>query len=336
MFGLSRKIAGIDIGFESIKIVGVKQSGQNNHVFGFNNVPLNRSIIESDHIADKNQIAELIKKGLSEAKPESVKVKGIVTVMPEYLVFSKTLQLPKMEEADLKNAALSHAQQYIPVSLNDVNIDSQTLIIHPDEPLVDVLVVATPKALVKEYQEIFKLVGVEILAIETKALAIARSIIAPTDTGGIILLEIGTTTSRVSLIDNLKTRFVSTTNIGSDQIIKPLISSTASADDLETAKYKTGLSDDLGPAATPIAKIIEDLTQAIRYHQNRDYKASRIVEIRICGRGAMIPGIAAAIEKQIKIKTVIGNFNLKNVPAGLDQRYAVALGLAMYKGDGSD
>lgn len=336
MFRFSRLITGIDIGFESIKIVAVEHSAKRRRVVGFIDIAVPSQIIESDHIKDKNKIAELIKKGLADAKPRSIKANQIVTVMPEFLVFSKTLQLPQMDESELKAAALNQAQQYIPVAVSDVNLDSQVLITHPDEPLVDVLVVATPKALVDEYLEMFKIINLDLLAIETKPIAAARAIISTTDNGGILIIEIGTVNSRISIVDNKQIRFVSTVNLGGDQIIQPLAPAGCSREDFLKAKYQTGFKDNSEAAAGVIAKIGQDLTQAIRYHQNRDYKASRIVEIRLCGQGALIPGIAAVIEKEVKIKTTLSTYILPKVPEGLDQRYAVALGLAMYQGDGSD
>jgi type IV pilus assembly protein PilM len=332
----SRQITGIDIGFESIKIVGVEHTGSRRRVVGFIDIPLSGQIIESDQIKDKNKIAELIKQSLSDAKPKAIHAKHIVTVMPEFLVFSKTLQLPKMDEKDLKTAAFNQAQQYIPVSINDVNLDSQILIAHPDEPLVDILVAATPKALVNEYLEMFKIINLDLLAIETKPIASTRAVISPTDTGGILIMEIGTVNSRISIVDNQQIRFVSTVNIGGDQIIKPLAPSGCTRDEFLKAKYQIGLTKDPDRASSAIAQIAGDLTQAIRYHQNRDYQASRISQIKLCGQGALIPGIGAAIEKEVKIKTVLASFNLPKIPDGLDQRYAVALGLAMYQGDGSD
>lgn len=334
MFGLSKKVVGLDIGFESIKVVCVEKSGENQKVVGFNEIPLPEPIIEADHIKDKSKIAELIKKGFATSQPQAIKAHLGIADIPEFLVFSKTIQLPKMEEAELKAAALNQASQYIPVAVSDVNIDSQVLIAHPDEPLVDVLVVATPKALINEYLEIFKLVGLEMLAFETKALAAVRSVIAPTDTEGILILEVGTVTSRVSIVDNRSVRFVSTINTGGDQIIRQLVDDVNNRQEFLEVKYKTGLKTKNDSAEMVVDKIVEDLVKAIRYHQNRDYKAGRIAEIRVCGSGALIPNICPTIQEKIKIKTVPAKYSLPHLPAGFDQRYAVALGLALYKREG--
>lgn len=336
MFGLSKQIVGLDIGFESIKVVCVEKSGKNRKVVGFNEIPLPEPIIESDHIKDKSKIAELIKKGFAASQPQAIKARFGVADIPEFLVFSKTIQLPKMEESELKAAALNQASQYIPVAISDVNIDSQVLIAHPDEPVVDVLVVATPKALINEYLEMFKLVGLEMLAFETKALAAVRSIVAPTDTAGILILEIGTVTSRISIVDNRSIRFVSTINTGGDQIIRQLVSDVNNRQEFLEVKYKTGLKIKNDSAEMIVDKIVEDLVKAIRYHQNRDYKAARIAEIRVCGSGALIPNICQTIQEKIKIKTVPGAYVLPNLPKGFDQRYVIALGLALYKEGSND
>lgn len=325
-----RSLVGIDIGFESIKIVAVKHRRKNPEVVGYVEIPLSGPIIESDHIKDKQAIADQIKKGLKSAIPHSISTRLATTVMPEFLVFSKTLQLPKVEnEKEMKMATLSQASKYIPVSMTDVNIDSEILITHPDEPVTDVLIAATPKALVDDYIDMFNMAGLSIVAIETKTIAASRAVVPPNSNLGLLILEIGTVSSRISIVDKGKIRFVLTINTGGDQVIRQIADSGLSKQDFLKHKYQQGIKDQISTAQPIIQKIVDDLVKAIRYHQTRDYKASRISKILLCGSGGLIPGMAKAIEDLIKIEVEAARFYLNKIPTGLDQRYSVALGLAL-------
>jgi len=331
LFEFKKMIAGIDISYESIKAVCVEHRGRKKRVTGMVEIPLSAPIIESDHIKDKEGIAELIKKGLSQAKPHPIKAKFAVIEIPDFLVFSKTLQLPKMREDELKTAALNQAAQYIPVSLVDVNVDSQILIAHPDEPVVDVLVLATPKALVEEYLQVFNLVGLEIMSIETKALATSRAVAPSKNHQGDLILEIGSTGSRITIAEEGNVRFVLTTNIGGDQIIQSMLPEPLDHDHFIEAKYKQGLSINPEAGRVVVGKISEEIIKAIRYHQTRDYRASQITKIQLCGSSALIPELAVEIQKQVNIRTELAKFSVDHLPEGFSQKYTVSLGLALYK-----
>lgn len=328
----SEGICGLDIGFESIKAVATRSSGGRFVVTGYHETPLDKPIIESDKISDKDKVAQLIRSTLSSALPHSIRTNRVTTVMPEFLVFSKTIQLPKMDnEKELKSAAISQMSQFLPIPLSDLNIDAQVLTSNAKQSLIDVLVAATPKAVVAEYVELFRLAGLEIVAVETKAIAATRAVVAKSDLGGLIILEIGTVNSRLAIVDRQIVRFVATINVGGNQLIRHLIQASTTQKDFLKAKYQTGIKGQEALVESELEKIRDGLVSAIRYHQSRDYEANRISEIRVCGSGALIPGICPAIQKQINIKTNPAKYFIINPPTGLDQRYTVALGLALIK-----
>ena len=132
MFNKKNSVLGLDIGFESLKLVELKQTSKGFELVGFIETPLTDKLLEKDRFRDKKAAAKYIKDACKKAKPNPITAKKIVAALPESFVFSKTIKLPKMAENDLANAVRTEASQYLPIPIDETYVDYQPLIIHPD------------------------------------------------------------------------------------------------------------------------------------------------------------------------------------------------------------
>jgi len=301
IFGKSNKVFGLDIGFEVIKLCELSRHGNSVHVVGLSEIPITERILEKDRIKNKAATANLIKEARRKAKPHSISASQIVTALPETFVFSKTIRLPKMSQIELQTAAPNEAAQYLPIPVSEVYVDYQILLTHPDEPLMDVLIAAAPKRLVDDYVEMAKMAGLELAALETKPIAAGRALIPEKSNEGIAILHMGTELSRISIWDNGKIRLVTTTAVGKNQILEFFQASNSSFSD----SSKIDLSDTEDLDVGPLSQIVEAVNEAIRYHQNRGYKPSKIARIEICGSAALVKNIDRYVEKNTKIPSRI-------------------------------
>lgn len=293
-------VFGLDIGYETLKLVQLSKKGKVINLVGCLDFPLTERIMERDSFKNKAATANLIKEACRKAKPYPIKAKKIVSALPETFVFSKTIQMPKMTDREYIEAVPSEAVQYLPIPVEEVYLDYQVLIAHPDESLVDILLVASPRKLVDEYVEVTKLAGLELVGLETKPLAVGRAATVSSPLNGSVIVEIGTEFSRVSIWDNNNIRLTTSVNIGKNQILEGLgVSGIA----LNSNASSVQLSED---AATIVTNLADEITNSIKYHQNRDFKPSPITKILLCGTGAAkIKDIDRYIEKKLKISTEI-------------------------------
>jgi type IV pilus assembly protein PilM len=171
-------VFGLDIGFETIKLVELKKNRHSIKLVGAKEVRLTERILERDSFRNKAATANLIKEACRSALPGPIRAKKIVTALPENFVFSKTIQMPKMSREELEKSIQIEAAQYLPIPAEEVYIDFQTLIVHPDESLTDILLVAAPKKLVDDYVEMTRIAGLELVALETKPIAVGRAVSA--------------------------------------------------------------------------------------------------------------------------------------------------------------
>ncbi len=282
-------VFGLDIGYETLKLVQLNKSKKSISLIGSVEIPLTQRILEKDCFKNKSATATLIRESCRKAKPEAIRAKKIVSALPETFVFSKTIQMPKMTDQEYQNAIPVEAAKYLPIPVEEVYLDFQPLIIHPDEPLVDILIVASPKKLVDEYVEVTKMAGFELVALETKPIAVGRAVSLSEQLIGTVIIEIGTEISRVSIWDNQNIRLISSINSGKNQIAE-----ASTEQDISHFKENPALNT-----------VITETLNAIKYHQNRDYKPNPIKKILICGSGAKLPGLADYFPEELKINTEV-------------------------------
>ena len=320
---LDSSVFGLDIGYETLRLVQVKKGLNGASLIGCSNIPLTEKILEKDRIRNKAEVASLIKEACRKAKPFPITAKRIVSALPETFAFSKTIQMPKMSAKDYAEAVPLEAAQYLPIPIGEAYFDYQTLIAHPEKDLVDILVVAAPKQLVEDYVEVTQMAGFELAALETKPLAIGRALLSPKEKDGTAIIEIGTEFSRISIWDGVNIRLSTTVGVGKNQLFEAL--GVVYHGNKISPSIDNKNSEEI---SIPLNEIVNETLSSIKYHRNRDFKAKEIKTILLCGSGAKIGGIDHFIEKSIKITTKI----MAPILAGktkLGTEYTTAYGLSL-------
>lgn len=324
-FPKSDAVFGLDIGYETLKLVQIRRRRGRVSLVGSAEVPLTERILERDHFKNKADTANLLKEAIRKAKPDSIDATKIISALPETFVFTKTIKMPKMSEKEYLTAIPAEASEFLPIPIEQVYIDFQVMISHPDEPLADILVAAAPKKLVDDYVEMASLAGLELVALETKSFAIGRAIMMQEKKDqGLAIVHIGTEFSRISILDSGATRLSSTVSVGKDQILENL----GYLGDGNVENMPKITEDVYSQITGTMSMITEELITAIKYHQNRDYKPRPIEKIILCGSSTGIEGLGEYIEKEIKIKTEIAKLALADNKV-LPPQYIAAFGLAL-------
>lgn len=316
-------VFGLDIGYETLKLVELKKKKNGIVLVGSVEIPLTERILEKDSFRNKAKTATLIKNACRKALPSPIRARKIISALPETFVFSKTIQIPKMKESEYAKAIPIEAAEYLPIPVEEVYIDYQTLIVHPDEALVDILIVASPKKLVDDYVEMTKMAGFELAALETKPLAVGRALKYSMQLDGSIVVEIGTEISRISIWENGSIRLNTTVATGKNQILESL-----SSEGFDVKNDKLDISEENSAASKVLSGIGDEIINAIKYNQNRAYNPKPISKIFLCGSGAKIKGMDWYINEATKIKTEIVSPKIKG-DVSLGTEYLTAFGLAL-------
>jgi type IV pilus assembly protein PilM len=327
MFNFSFKnydsVLGLDIGFQSLKLTQIRKSRKGVSLVGTVEIPLEEKILDRDKFRNKANTANLIKEAMKKAKPKEITARKIISALPETFVFSKTIKMPRMSAKQYMSAIPNEISSFLPTSVDNFYFDYQILVAHPDQELDDILVVATPKNLVDDYVEMAKLAGLELIALETKPLAVGRAIIDENDKDGCMIIHLGTEYSRIGIWDDGQLKLTTTVSTGQNQLLESL-NYVGKIGNRITKLSEENKKD----IAIPLNSIIEEAINAIKYHHNRSFKPKPIKKIILCGSGILIEGLDTIIEDEMKIKTEINKIKLSD-KAELEPQFVAAYGLAL-------
>jgi len=300
VLGLKSATFGLDIGFNTLKVVEVKGTGKGAHLVGAAELPIPENSLNKNGIQKRNELSQVIRQATLVAKPHRIGANIAVCGLPESLVFTKTLDLPKMNDAEIAKNIPFQAKDFLPLPIEETYMDWQTVGILPDGK-IEVLMVATPKVIVDAIIDTVKLAGFELLGLDTKPVALTRALVEEKDTNGYLILDIGAQTSSITCYDQGTVKLTSTIACGGDKVREE---------------------------PTSALKVISnEVMHSVKYYQNRIGQTQVFRKIILAGGGANLPDVARIIEGLLKIRTEIGKpvADIKDY----NPKFASALGLAM-------
>jgi type IV pilus assembly protein PilM len=325
---------GLNISDRSIKIAKLKKKREVLSLASFGEFEMKPGIIEEGEIKDQKALIEAIKLSVKKIKGEKLRTNYVVASLPEEKAFLQVIQLPILEEKELKDAVYYEAENHIPLLIGEVYLDSQTVkpvVDHLDHS--DVLIAAMPKKIVDPYLVSIKKAGLIPKILETESQAISRALIEnEVSPFPVLIIDIGLTKTCFIIFSGYSLRFTSSIPISSQKISDVLSTglgiSIAEAEDLKT---KAGLSQDFHKkredgseivvAAKRILEIADplmvDLVNRVKsylgYYQSyvsHEHLSSDVKEVKkilLCGDGASFKGLDDFLSVKLKIPVEIAN-----------------------------
>jgi len=340
-------VLGVDIGTASIKIVEVRKTSTLPKLINYgilrSNTHLDRpnSAIQSSalKIVEK-ETAELLKILIKEA---GFKAREAVASIPVFSAFITLLEMPQMPEADVAKAMAFQIKQHIPLPVSEVAIDWLKVGDKETEGGIkqQILLISIPKEIIKRYQNIFKLAGLRLKALEIESLSLARALVgsssAPT-----LIVDIGACSTNIAAIDQGFLKL----NVFSDIAGSSL--TTAIANGLgvnvkraENLKKQKGLKAERAEyelSTLPLPYLDAIIGESIRAKNKFEREQEKKIEkIFLAGGGANLSGIDEYFTKQMGAPVLIGDSlsalscppEIGILAKQLGSELAVAVGLAI-------
>lgn len=340
-------VLGVDIGTAAIKIVEIKKTSTLPKLINYgilkSNTHLDRpnSAIQSSalKIVEK-ETADLLKILLKEAKFQS---REAIASIPVFSAFVTLLEMPQMPEADVAKAMAFQIKQHIPLPISEVAIDWLKVgDRETDEGLKQqILLISIPNEIIKRYQNIFKLAGLKLKALEIESLGLARALVGsdPTPT---LLVDIGALSTNIAVIDQGFVKLNVFSDIGGASLTSAIANGLGiNVKRAEELKKQKGLK--AGPAeyelsTLPLPYLDAIIGEAIRAKNKFEREQNKKIEkIFLAGGGANLTGIEEYFTKQMGMSVSIGNAlsGLSHSPETeilakqLGSELAIAAGLAI-------
>jgi len=332
---------GLDLSPSSIKIIEATRSKQafKLKAFGEAQTPAN---LASDIERDKALIAATIKKLASDARVSS---KNVVVALSEANVYSRVVELPVLTETELNNAIKFEAEQYVPIPLEEVQIEHVVLKMPPkgsETAKMEILLVAAQKKAVERLEEIVTLADLTPVALETELLADLRAVSFQLEGNG-VLIDIGQNSTDVAVALEGSLKQVSTIGSGGEALTRAIATSLSlQLPQAEQYKRAYGLDNSQleGKVAVaildPLGVIVSQIKRNLAFiHQKYPQLALR--KAVLTGGSALMPNLSSYIADQLGLEVLLGDpfyaFDRNNhFPEPLAQvapRFTTATGLAM-------
>ncbi len=341
----SRKIEPIalDIGSTFIKLVQIKGSKGHYQLVKFGMVPLPPEVIVEGAVMDAGRVVEAIKELLTSQK---VKTKDVVISVSGSSVIIKRISVADMSDEELGESIKWEAEQYIPFSIDDVNVDFQKLGPGAQEGQADVLLVAVKKDKINDYINLVKEAGLEPAVMDVDAFALANmyELNYELEAGITALLNIGASVMNINILKDGMSIFTRDITVGGNRYTEALQREFGlTYEDAEKVKRGEAVE---GPDREQVAGVMSSVTEDIVAETQRSFEffrsttgSEKVTRVLVSGGCARIGNFTTVLSERIELPVEITNpfKNIKVDPKRFDPAWlqeagpqsAVAVGLAI-------
>lgn len=309
IFYHDKPVFGLDIGFDSIKVMQVNKDNKRNHtVQGYGITSFTPDAIKDGVIVDIETLAKAAKKLFDAHIVGDITTRRVALAVPSTRTFTQALTLPKMPKKNLKQAVMGQIEQYIPAQIDELYIHFDILRETPTE--LELQIVAAPKVIVDSYLALMRVLGLETIAIETTINSSSRLFVhAEQSNVPTILIDFGSVSCDITIYD----QGVLTTGTvpGGGDSITSLIAKKLGVSHQEAHVIKTryGLSVSKKQAAITEAlqpildQLGKEVRRMIRYYEERSTTQRKINQIVTMGGGANLPGLSDFMTNHLRLAT---------------------------------
>jgi type IV pilus assembly protein PilM len=324
-------IVGLDIGTSTIKAVELLKSKGSYKL-------LKAAIEEIGYNADeKAKVAALkhiIKRAKISQKEVNISIEG-----PSVII--RSIQLPKMSEAELKNAIKYEAEKYIPYNINEVLVDCH--IVSQAQNNMSVLLVAAKKDVINDKINLVQKAGLQPWVVDIDSFALINIFNLKNDESDktIALLNIGSEATSVNIIKGNLLNFTRNIPVGGKRVTE-VIAEHFNIDLSHAEELKKNPQDKKQQVDEVCLNAMREM--AIEIKSSFDYYESQYEEgvsrIFISGGVAINEYMASFLSETMDLdvkrwsvfdKVEVANKSLRESLSPIQDYLAVATGLALRK-----
>lgn len=347
---ISTESFGLHISDSSLKIVKLERKKKNIQLISFGETPVPEGLIDDGEIRDAKTLAQIIQSARSNIRGKRIRTKYVVCSLPEEKAFLQVISMPKMTAEEIKKSVLFESENYIPLPISEVYLDSQIIVPLADHlDHCDVLLAALPKKIIDPYVSSLKYADLIPTALEIESFALARAIIKNETTHRpVIIIDIGNDKTNFAVFAGTTIRFSCSIPIGgrdfTEKIAQGLKISFEKAEKLkqqfgilgaERVKFSAKKNDGsiTFSKETPQEKqifntltpLLQDLLEQIEVymdyyfehasHEHLPPAKNKNIKILLSGGGANLKGLDSFFQENTKMETSLANPWINILPA---------------------
>jgi type IV pilus assembly protein PilM len=302
----------LDIGTNAVRVVQLSSNGPDSWTlqhFGY--APLDEKTGSSASPESLRRLGEVIMTAIGQS---GIKSKNVVVGLPSSKTFTTVIELPLMNEAELKSTLKYQIDQYIPMAVNEAKVDWALLgtSLH-DNKQQEVLIASTANSYAEERLEFIEGLGLNVIAAEPDPLAMIRSLLPSGIGDARLIIDVGEQSTDLAITFADSPRLVRTIPIGVRTLVKAAVQNL-NVQDAQARQFilKFGLAPDRleGQVYRALESTLEnfttELTKSIKFFQTR-YPNTPVGGILLAGFGATIPLFGEYVTAKTSIPAAVAN-----------------------------
>lgn len=309
-------LIGVDISSAAIKLVELSDAGRGKRsIERYVIEPLSRDAVVDGNIAKVDEVVDALKQAWSQM---GTRIRHIAMALPSSAVISKKLVLPaELSEDDMEIQVQAEANQVVPFSLDEVNLDFQVLGPAAGSTTdVDVLLAASRKEKIEDRVAIAEAAGLKVLVMDAEFNASQTAYegmmhILPDNARGqtVALIDIGATTMHILVFVDKVMVYAREQSFGGNQLTQEIQRRYGmSFEEAEKLKRKGDAPDKYG------VEILQPFTETLALEIGRALQMfvaatsfSRVDYIVLAGGSAVLPGLDDAVASRTEASTLVAN-----------------------------
>ncbi|WP_245579359.1 pilus assembly protein PilM [Chitinilyticum aquatile] len=306
-------LIGVDISSSAVKMVELSLVGKNYSLDRYHIEPLPKDAVVDGNINNQDAVADAVRKAW---KHLGSKVRNVAVALPPAAVITKKILVPgKMAERELEMQVETEANQYIPFSLDEVNLDFQVLgpsAAAPDED--EVLIAAAKKDKVDERVAVIELANLKpsVLDVESFAAQSAFELMSSQlPSGGegqvVALVDIGATAIHMNVFKNGQSIYSRDQAYAGNQLTQEIQRKfNMSFEEAEQAKRQGGLPENYEPDV--LQPFMDTLALEVSRSLQFFYTSSNfnaVDHILLAGGCSVIHGLDEAVSSRTQVASTM-------------------------------
>lgn len=309
-------LIGVDISSTAVKMVELGEGGKDSYrLVGYAIALLAKDAVVDGNITGLDQVADAIKRAWKQLGTHE---KNLALALPAAAVISKkVLMSAGQREEDLEIQVEAEANQYIPFSLDEVNIDFQVLGPAPNNPdEVEVLIAASRKEKIEDRVAAAEGADLKVVVVdvETYATEAAYTLAAnQLPDGGkdqtVMIVDIGASMMHINVLHDNQSVYTREQSFGGAQLTQEIQRRFGlSLEEAEVAKRKGGLpaSYDVEVLQPFMQSLSLEVARALQFFTSST-QYNHVNHIVLAGGCASIPKVDVLVNERTQVNTIVAN-----------------------------
>lgn len=250
---------------------------------------------------------------------ETLKInkKNVNLIIPDSLTYNQIISMPLLNEKELITAIKYQADQFIPMPIEETNIDIEVIEENQKEKKVLLLIVAAPKKVIERIQTTAEMAGLNPESIENELSSNSRFINSfskdiinqykISQDGGILVVNFDLSASSLAYFstDELSIKKSHHLSIGYNLFLKEAQVNT----DIDIKKIETILKSysDKNPSSYPIEKIVDPLVKELATELKNFISKYNPSTILFTNKISLFPALTVSLSKILSLPVDILN-----------------------------